>query len=98
MNRLLFLEAMVCLVLAFVITGCERKVTAQENAVAGTGPVPTAVQLDMDSNNFKVEHSDRFPLATASEHVAAAELNVTGVVNPDVSRQVPVPSLATGVL
>jgi cobalt-zinc-cadmium efflux system membrane fusion protein len=28
--------------------------------------------------------------------VAAPELNVTGVVNPDVSRQVPVPSLATG--
>ncbi len=28
--------------------------------------------------------------------MAAPELNVTGVVNPDVSRQVPVPSLATG--
>jgi cobalt-zinc-cadmium efflux system membrane fusion protein len=33
---------------------------------------------------------------TAGEHVAAPELNVTGVVSPDVSRQVPVPSLATG--
>jgi cobalt-zinc-cadmium efflux system membrane fusion protein len=33
---------------------------------------------------------------TAGEHVAAPELNVTGVVTPDVSRQVPVPSLATG--
>jgi len=35
-------------------------------------------------------------LATAKEHMAAPELNVTGVVSPDVSRQVPVPSLATG--
>jgi membrane fusion protein, heavy metal efflux system len=43
-----------------------------------------------------VDHPDQFPLATAGEHVAAPELNVTGVVNPDVSRQVPVPSLATG--
>jgi cobalt-zinc-cadmium efflux system membrane fusion protein len=35
-------------------------------------------------------------LVDAGEHVASPELNVTGVVNPDVSRQVPVPSLATG--
>jgi cobalt-zinc-cadmium efflux system membrane fusion protein len=50
----------------------------------------------MDSNNFQVEHPEQFPLATAGEHIAAPELNVTGVVSPDVSRQVPVPSLATG--
>jgi cobalt-zinc-cadmium efflux system membrane fusion protein len=50
----------------------------------------------MDSNNFKVDHSEQFPLATAGEYIAARELNVTGVVNPDVVRQVPVPSLATG--
>ena len=39
---------------------------------------------------------ERFPLATAGEHMAAPELSVTGVVSPDVSRQVPVPSLTTG--
>jgi cobalt-zinc-cadmium efflux system membrane fusion protein len=50
----------------------------------------------MDANSFKVAHPERFPLVTAAEYVAAPELNVTGVVNPDVSRQVPVPSLATG--
>jgi len=54
------------------------------------------VQPDLDANNFKVDHPERFPLAAAGEHVAAPELNVTGVVSPDVSRQVPVPSLATG--
>jgi cobalt-zinc-cadmium efflux system membrane fusion protein len=54
------------------------------------------VEPDLDANNFKVAHPERFPLATAGEHVAAPELNVTGVVNPDVSLQVPVPSLATG--
>jgi cobalt-zinc-cadmium efflux system membrane fusion protein len=50
----------------------------------------------MDASNFKVEHPEQFPLATAKEHVAAPELNATGVVQPDVSRQVPVPSLASG--
>src|SRR5579871_4907744 len=50
----------------------------------------------MDSNNFNVQHPEQCPLVTAGEHVAAPELNVTGVVSPDVSRQVPVPSLASG--
>jgi cobalt-zinc-cadmium efflux system membrane fusion protein len=50
----------------------------------------------MDANNFSVEHPDQFPLATAGEYASSPELNVTGVVGPDVSRQVPVPSLASG--
>src|SRR5258708_1195459 len=58
--------------------------------------MPALVEPDLDANNFKVDHPERFPLATAGEHIAAPELNVTGVVSPDVSRQVPVPSLATG--
>jgi len=90
-------EGIVCVGLSVLITGCERKVSAQESASASTvGAVPTVVQPDLDTNNFRVDHPEQFPLATAGEHVAAPELNVTGVVNPDVSRQVPVPSLATG--
>ncbi len=96
MKHLLVFQAMVCLGLFLLGTGCERTVTAQRSADAGTGPAPTTIQPDMDSTNFKVDHPEQFPLATAGEHVAAPELNVTGVVNPDVSRQVPVPSLATG--
>ena len=96
MNRLLLFEATLCVGLSLFVTGCERKVTAQQDLIAGTAPVPTKVEPDMDSNNFKVDHPEQFPLATAGEHLAAPELNVTGVVGPDVSRQVPVPSLATG--
>jgi membrane fusion protein, heavy metal efflux system len=94
MNRLLIFEAAVCFSLSLLVTGCDRKAAAQDGALVG--PAPTTVQPDLDANNFQVEHAERFPLATAGEHVAAPELNVTGVVNPDVSRQVPVPSLATG--
>jgi len=96
MKHLLVFQAIVCLGLALILTGCERTVTAQRSADAGIGPAPTTIQPDMDSTNFKVDHPEQFPLATAGEHVAAPELNVTGVVNPDVSRQVPVPSLASG--
>jgi cobalt-zinc-cadmium efflux system membrane fusion protein len=82
--------------LSFFAAGCERKVKAQNKVEASTGPAPTVVEPDLDADNFKVDHPEKFPLVSAGEHIAAPELNVTGVVNPDVSRQVPVPSLATG--
>jgi len=100
MNRLHIFVAALAVALVLMVTGCERKVTAQQNAVAGTGtgtgPAPATVVPEMDANNFKVDRPEQFPLVTATEYVAAPELNVTGVVQPDVSRQVPVPSLASG--
>src|SRR5580704_11592059 len=96
MNRLLRLEAALCLSVGLFVTACEKKVSADSKADTSTGAAPTKVEPDQDANNFKVDHPDRFPLATAGEHVAAPELNVNGVVSPDVSRQLPVPSLATG--
>lgn len=96
MNRCLIVVAVLCEGFSFFIAGCEKKVRAQDKVEASTGPAPTAVEADLDANNFKVDHPDRFPLATAGERIAAPELNVTGVVSPDVSKQVPVPSLATG--
>lgn len=96
MNRLFLLEAVLCLGAAALLIGCGQKVSASDTLGAGTGPVPTQVEPDLDPNDFKVDHPDRFPLATAADYVAAPELNVTGVVQADISRQVPVPSLATG--
>jgi membrane fusion protein, heavy metal efflux system len=96
MNRLLVFGATICLGLALVLTGCGRDLTAQEEAANRTGPVPGTVVPDFDPTSFEVDHPEQFPLATATEHMAAPELDVTGTVNPDVSRQIPVPSLATG--
>ena len=59
-------------------------------------PPPANVQADLDANNFKVDHPEQFPLATAVEYKAAPALNVTGVVQPDIARAVPVISLASG--
>jgi len=50
----------------------------------------------MDANNFKVDHPEQFPLATAVEHKTVPALNVTGVIQPDIARAVPVISLASG--
>src|SRR6202042_1387292 len=59
-------------------------------------PPAATVEPDMDANNFKVDHPDQFPLSTAIEHKSASALNVTGVVQPDINRAVPVISLAAG--
>jgi len=96
MSRLFFLEASLCLCVSLSTVACGRRVTIASANDGDTGPHPASVEPDMDANNFKVDHPEQFPLATAGEYVAAPELNVTGVVGPDVSRQVPVPSLATG--
>src|SRR5580658_1847953 len=97
MNRSLIVTSVLSAGFSLFLAGCEKKVSAQDKVEASnTGPQPVTVEPDLDANNFSVDHPERFPLATAGEHVAAPELNVTGVVNPDVSKQVPVPSLATG--
>jgi cobalt-zinc-cadmium efflux system membrane fusion protein len=59
-------------------------------------PPPLKLEKVEDRNLFQVDHPDRFQLAQAAEHIASPELKVTGTVNPDISRAVPVISLATG--
>ena len=83
------------LTLSALLSGCESSVKAQPDASAGAPPAVT-VEKGMNAGNFKVDHPEQFPLAIAGEYKAAPELNVTGVVNADVSRNVPVVSLASG--
>jgi cobalt-zinc-cadmium efflux system membrane fusion protein len=80
--------------LSLLLAGCGKK--SEVYAAADTGPRAAIVEPDMDANNFKVDHPEQFPLATAGSYLSATDLNVTGVVTPDVSRQVPVISLASG--
>jgi cobalt-zinc-cadmium efflux system membrane fusion protein len=59
-------------------------------------PPAAVVENEADTSGFKVDHPEQFPLATAVEHKAGRALNVTGVVQPDIARAVPVISLAAG--
>ena len=54
------------------------------------------IEHEENAGIFKVEDPGKYPLVAATERDAAQELNVTGSVNPDVSRTVPVISLASG--
>jgi len=88
----LMLAATPCLGLSLLLLGCnEGKADPKAEA-----PPPTTVVPDLDANNFKVDHPEQFPLVTATEYKAAPALDVTGVVQPDISRAVPVISLASG--
>ena len=81
-----------CLLMAFVGAGCGD---GGKDANAGSPP-PLKVEQASDPSVFQVDHPDQFPLVAAVEHVAAPQLRVTGAVTPDVSRNVPVISVATG--
>jgi len=59
-------------------------------------PPPVKVESEQDLNVFQVDHPEQFPLATAAAHESASQLTVTGTVSPDISRSVPVISIATG--
>lgn len=63
---------------------------------ADGAPPPAKVVPFADAALFTVDHPEQFPLAAAAEHPTASELVVTGTVTPDVSRNVPVVSLASG--
>jgi len=63
---------------------------------AAEAPPPANVVSGADVNLFTVENPEQFPVAAAVARATAPELVVTGVVNPDIARNVPVISLASG--
>jgi cobalt-zinc-cadmium efflux system membrane fusion protein len=92
MNRNTLVAAVAFLSIGFCIAGCgEDKLGANEGA-----PPPLKVESIEDRNLFRVDHPDRFPLTKTVAHEAASELRATGTVSPDISRTVPVISIATG--
>jgi cobalt-zinc-cadmium efflux system membrane fusion protein len=78
--------------LGFALAGCGD---AKNDPNAGAPP-PLKVERAEDSNVFQVDHPNQFPLTTAVEHLATSQLKATGTVTPDISRNVPVISVATG--
>jgi membrane fusion protein, heavy metal efflux system len=75
-----------------VLAGCK---SVQVDAAAQEPP-PAKVVPFADAALFSVEHPEQFPVATAVARPTSSELVVTGAVLPDVSRNVPVVSLASG--
>jgi cobalt-zinc-cadmium efflux system membrane fusion protein len=59
-------------------------------------PPPAQVVPEQNGTLVQVDHPEQFPLAAAAARSSRPELVVTGVVTPDISRNVPVVSLSSG--
>jgi cobalt-zinc-cadmium efflux system membrane fusion protein len=86
--RFLFATSLASLLM---LVGC----TAHADPAA-EAPPPANVVPGADPALFTVDHPEQFPLVTAVERPTTSELVVTGTVTPDVARNVPVVSLASG--
>ena len=76
----------------FLLAGCHDKPSDPKSEA----PPPAVVQADADSNLVRVDHPDQFTLVAATDYAAASSIQVTGTVNPDISRTIPVISIASG--
>jgi cobalt-zinc-cadmium efflux system membrane fusion protein len=84
--------AIPCLLASVAITGCKsNKVNPADEAPANVPVVETG-----DTSSVTVKNPARFPLIQASDMPVVSSLEVTGTVSPDVSREIPVLSLANG--
>jgi cobalt-zinc-cadmium efflux system membrane fusion protein len=90
-KRFLFLAP--GLVAVLTLAGCGDK---KKPDPAAEAPPPAQIENAADPSNVKVDHPEQFPVVAAEAHSGAPDLNVTGTVSPDISRQVPVISLAMG--
>jgi cobalt-zinc-cadmium efflux system membrane fusion protein len=95
-TTLILIEAALSITLSLAISGCGGTQAKSETTNGETGPKAATVVPDVNADHFTVEHPEQFPVATAAERMAAPELAVTGTIAADTTRQVPVPSLASG--
>ena len=85
-----------CLVLPLTVAVLAASCGGGKSDPQAEAPPPLKLQRVEDRNLFQVERPERFHLAVTVEHVATSRLQVTGTVAPDISRTVPVISLASG--
>jgi cobalt-zinc-cadmium efflux system membrane fusion protein len=86
-----FVRCSLNLIVCLAMTACEKKF----NPADGAPPASQVVSAG-DMSLVTVDKPGQFPVVAAEKVEAAAELNVTGSVFPDIAREVPVISLASG--
>ncbi len=77
---------------SLAIAGC----AAGKADLKAEAPPPAQVEHEQDGTLVQVDHPEQIPMVTAGSHSSRPELVVTGTVTPDISRNVPVVSLASG--
>jgi cobalt-zinc-cadmium efflux system membrane fusion protein len=81
-----------CSTLGLLLAGCG----GGKGDPKAEAPPAVKVEHEEDLNVVRVDHPEQFPLVTAAAYASASQLSATGTVSPDISRTVPVISIATG--
>ncbi|HET6843916.1 MAG TPA: efflux RND transporter periplasmic adaptor subunit [Candidatus Angelobacter sp.] len=92
LTRLSFALIALLMFLGLACGGC-RDSKADPRAEA---PPPANVEKEENTGVVSTDHPEQFVLASAIEHKSAPELSATGVVSPDITRNVSVISAASG--
>jgi cobalt-zinc-cadmium efflux system membrane fusion protein len=78
-------------------TACLLAVACGKKFNPADGAPPSAQVVDQsNAGHVSIDHPEQFPVVAAESVATPEKLNVTGNVNPDISREVPVISLASG--
>jgi membrane fusion protein, heavy metal efflux system len=85
------LRVLGCLAACLSLTACGK----QFDPAAGAPPAAQSTTIG-DMSLVTVDKPDQFPLVQAEQIDVPTRLDVTGSVNPDIAREVPVISLASG--
>jgi len=90
-NTRKILQSAACLTACLMLVACGKKFDPADGAAP-----PAQVIESGNGDVVTVGNPEQFTLVMADQVEAAARLNVTGSVNPDINREVPVISLASG--
>ncbi len=89
----LLAAALITASLALILAeGCK----GEKSDPAAEAPPPTTIEHEAGVNGVRVDRPERFPLVAATVYKTTSTLSVTGSVAPDVSREIPVISIASG--
>jgi cobalt-zinc-cadmium efflux system membrane fusion protein len=91
-DRTAIVKFAACAAVCLTLVACEKKpFNPADGAPAPVQPTETG-----DMSLVSVDKPDQFPVVAADRYDAPSELQVTGSIFPDISREVPVISLASG--
>lgn len=79
--------------IVLLLAGCKHDKT--DHAAEEAPPTPV-VASSTENQTLKIDRPERFPIVRATAREVVGTVNATGTVSPDVSREIPVLSLANG--
>ncbi|MGA9062900.1 MAG: efflux RND transporter periplasmic adaptor subunit [Terracidiphilus sp.] len=85
------LKAVGCLAACLALAGCGKKFNPESGAASPAQVIETG-----NAGLVTVDHPEQYPLVAAGRIDEPVKLNVTGSVFPDISREIPVISMANG--